>query len=885
MEGPLRLLSRIVCASPPRNRRPERPGAPAVFRRGVTSARRATCVGAIAFGALVAGGATAQDIYSGHPKLLFTASDLPALRAQLVDGGHDDDAYADIQAWSQTVLAAPPPALLGSWEGVHSIAQLGFTAQVETNGAAFAAKVREMVLWIVQNRGPTDDEHASALRLQSMALGYDLAFADATPAERATVRAEMRAYLDYMPPRFNYYCQAYNPYCGNHGMTVGASMGLGVIALWDDTSASGQDSLAAALAFAEPIVEKCLTDILPADGAYREGVLYAAWIMRVAVPYFEARRRFDGRDHADDPRFERMIEWLCYELSPDGTGRTHNLNDSSWSTRPLALHATFLEWAQARWASPLARYLHDHVVGLYGYDFGQFADRVAVALWNRPIAAVDPATLLPSGRVFADRGLYWYRSGWKTGPTGDEVTFALSSGKYWGGHIQEDRGQFTLTAYGQRFAADCGAVASIGTPKETAAHNLILVDGFGQHNAGASIGTDGEIVASLMSPMADYVRTDLRAAYATYSEFNSAGRPFPFSDWSWGYDGGNPLERADRTCLVVKGGPVPAWVLIGDDVRKDGATHNFDWLLHTSQTNTVDLMSDPVQLAGIPATCDVYFAHPRPADLALSSAPFQHQGPDPPTRRIVARAATVEPRFAVALVPHRNEIPSPAYSATDDGVATTVRLDWGSVQDVVVFDPSQTPTTGDLETDATVAFVRRAGGVVASYLVGDGTSLREQHADLVVLGERASAALAGDVLHLSRADIAFTAWGPSIATVLGPTGLVPFRRDGEFVSDLSTTDAEAGRGAAWIEPPHPNPATGMSLARFALARAGHVRARVVDVRGSVVATLVDAPLAAGLHALRWPGTDAGGRRVAAGVYFLRLETAGAATTHKLVRAD
>src|SRR5262249_46134354 len=217
-----------------------------------------------------------------------------------------------------------------------------------------------------------------------------------------------------------------------------------------------RDSLAASLAFSDALVQKNLADMLPADGAYREGVLYGAWIVRMAAPYFEARRRFDGVDFAADPRIPRMLEWLCYEVSPDGSARTNNLNDSGWSTRPLAVPAPLLEWAQTRFASGLARYLHVHFAGAYGWDPGPYGDRVAIALWNQPIAAVNPASVLPRSKLFPDRGLYYYRSGWMTGPTGDEVVFAFSSGKFYGGHCQEDRNQFTLSAYGQRFVVDCG---------------------------------------------------------------------------------------------------------------------------------------------------------------------------------------------------------------------------------------------------------------------------------------------------------------------------------------------------------------------------------------------------------------------------------------------
>ncbi len=826
--------------------------------------------------------APAEDLYVGHPKLLFTAADVAGLRAKVADGGADDATYAAMRTWAQGALAFPTTSLLSYAEGISATGQMALVSQIETNGAAYAAKTRQLVLEVARNRPSTNDEFASGLRLQVMALGYDLAFAGATPAERDEVRHAMRAALDFMPPRFNYYCQAYNPYCGNHGMTVGASMGLAVIALWDDVSPAGQDSLATALAFADPIIQKCLTDILPDDGAYREGVLYAGWILHVTAPYFEARRRFDGTDFAADPRFARLIEWLCYELAPDGGGRTNNLNDSPWSSRPLALHGTVIEWAQTRLGSPLAAYLHDHVLGSFGFDYGPPADRLATVLWWQPIAPLNPAALLPSGRLFPSRGLYYFRNGWKTGASGDEVVFAFSSGKFYGGHAQEDRNQFTLAAYGQRFVVDCGAVGSTATPKQSEAHNLVLVDGIGQHNAGNSIGTDGAIVSSLVSGFADYVRGDARAAYATYSAFNSPGVPFAASDWSWGYDGGNPLERADRTCIVVKDGTAPPWMLVADDMRKDAGSHAWDWLLHTSQVHTIDVASDPAQVTGSQATLDLYFAHPRPADLALSWAPFTHGGTDPPTNRLVAHHNAVEPRFAVALVPRRNGDAAPLYASTSDSVSTELSLDWGSARDVLVFNPHRVRVTHEIDTDGVAALVRRAAGAVRGYLLADGTFMREGGIDLVVLGGVASAALAGDSLELSSDDVPFTAWGPEVVAVRGPSGPRAFVRDGDVVRNPTATDVAALGASLQIEPLRPQPARGGATLRLALNHSARTRVRIVDARGGLVRDLGERTRSAGAVAIPWDGRSASGRPVSPGVYFFVIELAGHSTALKVV---
>ncbi len=64
-----------------------------------------------------------------------------------------------------------------------------------------------------------------------------------------------------------------------------------------------------------------------------------------------------------------------------------------------------------------------------------------------------------------------------------------------------------------------------------------------------------------------------------------------------------------------------------------------------------------------------------------------------------------------------------------------------------------------------------------------------------------------------------------------------------------------------------------------------VRAWVMDVAGRQVARLVDEPLAAGTHVLRWDGRrDYDGRPAPAGVYWLKVDAAGMAPrTTRIVR--
>jgi hypothetical protein len=87
-----------------------------------------------------------------------------------------------------------------------------------------------------------------------------------------------------------------------------------------------------------------------------------------------------------------------------------------------------------------------------------------------------------------------------------------------------------------------------------------------------------------------------------------------------------------------------------------------------------------------------------------------------------------------------------------------------------------------------------------------------------------------------------------------------------------------------LEPVRPNPLRAQGEIGYTLPEAGHVRLAAYDVTGRQVAVLADGAQEGGRHALRWDGRDARGNALPAGVYLLRLETAGRVTSRKLVIA-
>jgi len=119
---------------------------------------------------------------------------------------------------------------------------------------------------------------------------------------------------------------------------------------------------------------------------------------------------------------------------------------------------------------------------------------------------------------------------------------------------------------------------------------------------------------------------------------------------------------------------------------------------------------------------------------------------------------------------------------------------------------------------------------------------------------------------------ALDAFAPMLAWLEDPSQ--PFEKWGWVSGDVEEElDPPHLSGAVnFLHAARPNPVHRCATLRFNLARAGRARLEIFDVGGRQVRTLCDGPLAAGEHALTWDATDAAGRRLGAGLYWVRLRT-------------
>lgn len=80
---------------------------------------------------------------------------------------------------------------------------------------------------------------------------------------------------------------------------------------------------------------------------------------------------------------------------------------------------------------------------------------------------------------------------------------------------------------------------------------------------------------------------------------------------------------------------------------------------------------------------------------------------------------------------------------------------------------------------------------------------------------------------------------------------------------------------------YPNPFNPNTNISFTTPKDSKVNVRIFNVKGQCIKSLMSNNLKAGLHSLKWDGTDNNGHRVTSGIYMVRLQGEGFKNSHKI----
>ena len=819
-----------------------------------------------------------------HPRLFFSADEAGPLLAAIQADPARLEVWDEARNLAATYVLWSPDMLLSSYFGYRIIEELSLMSSLEEapEDSLYARAVVDALIWQVDEYDTEPDPFLSvlgvALRLHNLAWGWDLACHAATPAERQAIADEMLRYMADLSTDWEFVRFQHNPYVSNKGITLGAMLRLAALALERDLPVAPEIALAHEAA--DRYLAKGVDDLLTPGGVYREGLGYFAWAMRTLMPTWRAVDRLEGSPPWSDAQLQATLEAMAYQMMDEGGGLYLNRNDHNSTDFIVGRHHSILEFATRFGPDPdLARWLLRRSSGDLGHPLGHLNDPVATMLWHEAGGESGPEPL-PAGRLFPEAGLWVYRTSWPGDPVADRFLLTLEAGEFKGGHAQEDVGQLILRALGHGFALDHGAGVDA---KETAAHNLPLVNGRGQHNAGSSIGTDGTLRRFIAGPRWEALRADMTTAYTTHSPYNDPDWPIAGTDWSWGYDGGNPMYRAWRELLLLPGGDneLPEiWLrdrLAGEPSLEPGIA----WRVHMDTDLVIDDVGEGLwRAAGSGGLLHMRLHGPDPAGASASQSLFTVENDDPDSRVLSLHLPESDADFLWQWTPLRPGEPAPVVATERFDAGIRVSSVHGGRERRLLVAHDATPLAADGDTlIGAWGLVEREGAATRTLLL-EGSRFVEQERLLVALDGVGSAGCEGDTVRLSDPELGFRVWAPGAAAVVAQGESVGFDREGDYVIGPSTSPPEPPERVALLAP-WPNPGDPPLSFAVEMPRAGRAELSLYDLRGRRLRRIVKS-LPAGTPTMIWDGRDASGRAMPAGVYLARVEALGRVDTRKFV---
>lgn len=771
-----------------------------------------------------------------HPRLLFSADDVAAMRARVAaPGSVPAGAFARLMEKVEGYLVKVQPEViradLGTDDGQIAgqntnglekpytlqkemptyLIELGMAYQI-SGDVRFGRRAVDLLLalgdtqwpyWCCQDLGIGD-------LLGGVGLAYDWTWELMTPAEREQIVASM--WTPEMEEKL--FCRALfcpvNAYAANDptsnwmAVTSGGA-GLTLLAIAGEAGIPVERAAMfdTYLNKALERTQNYLDEAFSTTGAGHEGLLYAGYGLSNAVPFTLAARRAGFGDMFEGTGLRNVARWAAFEQLPGEGENFIPLNDSQRAVGGIEFWAMqfgidpdngVAQWIWQRTAGPQGGnyFAEPHVPDIVREDKckdkTELIVTVACDLFNSAGMAwtimfyrtpeetpeVDPATVGPRSIHHVERGLVDARTGFAGGL--GEVVSTFEAHRNGHAHFQYDVGNYTIYGYGGRWAIDpgymCNACGQTNEAGYPTQHNVVVIDGSRDTQHYSSREWLGTTIDSFIDAP-NVTLTHADLRYAYSFHAEYAGRDHLFSR--------------------VPGRPVI--VGIADSLQRDRDVpapldHAYTWQMLSNKDNIV-------QLDGAAFT----ITSPELATMVGQTAAGGDAGADPTTQlrfevltnsssdigSAMPTVSTTTPRqptfdhLAVMALTPPGVTPATTEILRVDG-GNAVEVTWEGVSDVVVSRLADaTEVTGSVATDAAMAkFTRNAGETV----LRGGTRLSADGRDYVVVdGSPATVAVSGDTAQAQgNPGNRYRVFAPQDVTTLVNGAVVSSCRDGDHVS-------------------------------------------------------------------------------------------------------
>lgn len=593
----------------------------------------------------------AAAVRGKHPRLLFTAEDVPKLRAF-----YKSEAAA---AWraklEEYVPACNPPAEASFLKDATDGQRQGFWKLPSValhyvltgdkgsfdKTVAFMKKLESFPSW---EAAPEVDSGMSAANVMiGAALAYDWLYNDLDPAFREQYRQKLILQARKMyhgghlmkNPGIHYW---QNDPQNNHRWHRNAGLALCVLAAYEGKPEEQWllQKTAEELAF--------INKWLPEDGTGHEGPSYMTFGANHLILAMDAADRCLGTKYLSGPFYRELNKFLVYTVKP-GFSSAFGFGDRG--AEGLGNYGNYQLKLAAVHKQPD---LKDAMMRVYEKKPTSMLYTWFSLIWDSPESVRGDATKLPTAHFWHDIGVGIVRDSWKD----DAVAALFKCGPFGGYRLNEfsqqnnnsyvnvahddpDANSFVM-AMGDEMVAESDHYAK---SKKSSGHNTILVNGMGQMTKGRAEG----LVFS--QPGGDMTKMGIITAWrntpeVTAVEGEAAGSYLEYKDKKTGAT--RPaLERFRRTFLWVSGG----YILVLDDIRSPEPVE-ISWLMQGPDLKAVDEAAGRFELLSKTKSCAFQVVSNEKLGFSVGLSPADHRGENLGFRQLTAKAKA--PRLFVASV-------------------------------------------------------------------------------------------------------------------------------------------------------------------------------------------------------------------------------------------
>ncbi|MFZ4681146.1 MAG: DUF4962 domain-containing protein [Terrimicrobiaceae bacterium] len=590
-----------------------------------------------------------EAVRGKHPRLLFSAEDVPRLKAFYAseDGAKwrkQFDAYvpgSTAPTDDKFLTDATDGQRQGFWKlptvALHYVLtgdKTSFDRTVE-----FMKKLYEMPHW--ESGKELDSGMSAANIMVGAALAYDWLYQDLEPEFREKFRQKLILQARAMyhgghlkkNPSLAYW---QNDTQNNHRWHRNAGLTLSVLTAYEGKPEEQWllQKTAEELAF--------VNKWLPEDGTSHEGPSYLVFGGNHLVLAMDAADRCLGTNYLSLPFYQAAGKFIVGTTMP-GFGNAFGFGD--WDGTGLGNYSNFLLKLASEHNEPE---LKDAALRVFEAEPKSMSFSWFSFLWDSTELARGDVTKLPLAMFWPDIGVAVVRESWKAeavaamfkcGPFGGYLLneFSHQNGdKYINvAHDDPDANAFVL-AMGNELVAETDRYSK---SKKSASHNTVLINGMGQMTAGRP---EGPVFSQ---PGGDMTKMGIITAWrdtpdVVAVEGEAAGSYLAYKDKKSGLS--RPaLERFRRTFLWVKGG----YILVLDDVRSPQPVE-ISWLMQGPELKATDEAAGRFELVSKTRQCPFQVVASEKLAFSIGLSPADTRGNNLGFRQLTAK--TTAARLFVA---------------------------------------------------------------------------------------------------------------------------------------------------------------------------------------------------------------------------------------------